>query len=477
MSNYRAPGPYVTDVYQPLVNPNVLGSKLHAVAVNIPSLTADLYPVTTLAVKRSASGMVDTLVIAIPNPSLGQVLDATNRVASVTQYNVTYIHDTDYTVTSVGPLDAGGIAGQVTVTLTWISTKYPTASTSYSAQIRYEFPQTPAIYFSYSDYQATFGSTLADASGTLSDIATIGYLMFQENAPQVMIAPYDSNGTYGLTAALTALANTSPMTTVSVLSNDLLYSGGPNTAGSNYALLQHVMQTSTVTAKKYRIGLCGINNSGATDYTGQVAVANSNRILIIGPDTGTVNLPIGVNNTDVLTPVNTGYLAAIYGAIWSRSTTGISDSMTRKVSNTLVSVSPAVSDITQDFVASQGVTLFTNTNGSVVVRDDITTTPSMIFQAEPNITLISDDITRDTLSVLDGNVIGALLDDSTITLVQALISTMLKGKVTDRVIQKFGTVSVTQSTLDPRSLIVTVPIVPMFATKYIDITFSYQLAI
>jgi hypothetical protein len=220
-----------------------------------------------------------------------------------------------------------------------------------------------------------------------------------------------------------------------------------------------------------------ISIATAGTYAEQAAVANSQRALIIGPNQVKVYLPTGTNNADVLTTLDTGFASAIYCAMWARKELRISDSMCRKRSNTIVDVLPVRTDIALDQDAAYGITFFTKLGSVIGVRDDITTSPSLILQAEPNITMISDDVAKAAIASLDGNVIGALLDETTLTLVTSILDTMLKQKQADRIIRKYKIPTVKQSLLDPRVIEVIVAIQPTFATKYIDITFSYQLSV
>jgi hypothetical protein len=476
--SYRSPGTEVLSEFEPLANPNASGDRLLTL---IGEIDTEFYPEVTVEYRRTAS--TDAGTIKIPVPSLGTIADI-DRVVSVYDYSTEYTAVTDYVVT----VTTDTTAAEITVTLTWNpSGSAPLLDNVYYVKIRKEFPRVPGIYTKLDDVSSAFGQMISTVdTGSLNKLVVAAYLAFNEGAPSVMIAPYDSLASAGngnIDDAFRALAAISDPTIVVGLFNDK-----PSDNQSNWKLVQHVLQTSSQLAKKYRVGVIGTDLSAVLDaniaaaYNTEVLKCNSQRIVLVGPSEFKTYLPIPPSGQQKEYTLKAEYLAVITGAMWSRPEYTVATSLTRKASATINSLVKQFDDIQMDIIASKGITLFANLRANIVVRDDITTKPDTILTAEPNITMIADDIAKSAIAILDGSIIGQPLDSSTLVAVRTRLVTMLEQKLGKGIIQKKTRPVVEQESLvvpggDPRKITVKLKVMPTFATKFIDIKVNYVAAL
>lgn len=359
----------------------------------------------------------------------------------------------------------------VTLTMIWRdSVTVPLERSIYYVTIRKEFPYEAGIYTNPDQALQDFGTMLtADNTAVSSQLSYASYLVFGERAPAVMLVPYDVS-TKTFQQALDELLTYEEPTIITAVDNS-----DPSIAGTNARLIAaHVSDASSDTHKKYRIGLVAphYTSNYVNNYTAAAQTLHTRRMTIVAPSQTTFS----VTGTDGLTRdiTTTQYAAIVLGAMMTRSDYDVATSMTRKASRTITKLTPKWDDAFMNLIASPGVTLFSKLHGNIVVRDDITTEPETIMTAEPYITCIADDIAKSAIILLDASLIGQkLIVPAMLNAVNARITSMLSGKQAAGIITAFGRPIIAVDPTDPRKINVTVPIQPIFAAKYIDITFSY----
>ena len=358
----------------------------------------------------------------------------------------------------------------------------PQDSSVYYGDIRIEMPSSPKIFTSPDEAAKTFGPMVNPINIDEINEPTFGaYIALAEQAPSVMVVPYDLNNPGTIDDALNVLGTTDEPNWVASFSGD-----DPSDTGIsnniNDKIYDHVLAASSDTSKKFRMALIHAYNAGWTDFTTALAgydnltqYLNSNRVMTFGPLQATVSVPVPPYGVNRQYTFNGGILSIILGAMWSRSQYDVATSMLRKPSNTLVSLSPILDDVKMDKIASKAITLFAKINGRYTVRDDLTTSrANLILETEPTITMISDDIARSAIRLFDASLIGTKISiPLTLETIKTEIVSLLDGKVRDGIITAFGTPQVTVDPNDPRRLNVTIPCQPTFTLKYLNIQFSY----
>lgn len=356
--------------------------------------------------------------------------------------------------------------------------KAPEPATSYDITIRYEVIKGANLFLSYDDVVRTFGPLVYN--GQINEPSFAGWLAFSEGASSICISIYDKNNLPSVDEAFTALSLRDDITHVTVIDSNFI---SDSSTTLTYKLYEHVKNTSSDIAKKYRIGLYhpyfAITSSSTISdilnkFDTETLYVNSNRMILCAPFTVSFNIPTQYGTLTKYT-FNGGYLGLIYGAMLSRAEYDAATSLLRKPSNTIVELEPVWDDKLLDRIASKGVTLFSKINGQFTVRDDITTSRAGDeFSSDPVITQISDNITKDVINIIDKTLIGSKIRGIAILeAIKAKIISLLDRKAADGLITSYGTPSLSFDPLSPKKVIGKISIVPVFTFKELVLTFSY----
>jgi hypothetical protein len=128
-------------------------------------------------------------------------------------------------------------------------------------------------------------------------------------------------------------------------------------------------------------------------------------------------------------------------------------------------------DTVMDQLATAGVTVLTDNNGSLSVRDYLTTDQSSTINAEPY-TTTSVDAVRQQFRINLKPFIGQKQTASLITDITVKCNEMLKQFVADEILTSYANLVVAQDASNPTLINITVSIQPIFALKYISVVFS-----
>ena len=382
-------------------------------------------------------------------------------------------------------------------TYTYWNTKSPTtppAGSVYRLEARMEFPGERLLYTSFDDVVKDYGPII-DSTQDFTDPTAINSLVlaaniaFREGAPSIMLVPY-SAPTVLLATALEHLATDDTVNIVTILDARSPTSGGTTPAD---LLRNHVVDASAESSQKFRVAILQptVGNFNAayntTDdtaynqmppaYNQMTPVCNSIRVFVVGPSQ--LNFNIAMPGTGEYKEFKSDgiYGAVVYGAMMTRLEYDVATAMLKKESRTITKIRTTQlwDDIKMDMIAALGIILFAKVNGTYKVRDDITTNQDgLLLKNEPSITMVADNIARSAIDALDVGIIGGKLKlPTTLETVKSLLISLLSKKADDEIIQTFGSPVVQVDVNDPRRILVVVPIVPMFKTREIKITFSY----
>jgi hypothetical protein len=128
-------------------------------------------------------------------------------------------------------------------------------------------------------------------------------------------------------------------------------------------------------------------------------------------------------------------------------------------------------DTVMDQLATAGVTVLTNNNGALSVRDYLTTDQSSTLNAEPY-TTTSVDAVRQAFRANLKQFIGQKQTASLITDITVVCNELLKAFVADEILTSYANLVVVQDADNPTLIDITVSVQPIFALKYISIVFS-----
>jgi hypothetical protein len=303
------------------------------------------------------------------------------------------------------------------------------------------------------------------------------YIAFKEGAPVVMLAPYAASGFTSTDALSGLLADDRPNIMIS-LDGTAPSAGG---ASLNDMLLAHVSDASSEQYQKFRIAviapIVGAFDAAYTAYTTMVGVCDSLRKVIIGPSQFTFKIPTPLSNEIQDFKCDGSYGAIVYAAMMARPEYDVATAMLRKSSRTISNIRTLHDwdDRKLDMIAALGITLFTKRNGLFIVRDDITTNQDgLLMKNEPSITMVADYVARATIKMLDAQYIGGKLKlPTTLENIKSGLIKLLMQISGDDLINGAGDPQLSVDPNDPRKINVIIPIIPIFKTREINITFSY----
>lgn len=378
---------------------------------------------------------------------------------------------------------------QVTVYTYWNtkSVTTPAAGSIYRLQAMMEFPGERRLYTSYDDVVKEYGPII-DSTQDFTNATAVNKLVlaanlaFREGAPSVMLVPYQT-GVVNIADALEQLATDDTVNIVTVLDGSAPTAGGTTPTD---LVIRHAIDSSAESAQKFRIAIINplvgafndaYNTTEDDAYNQMAPVCNSIRVLIVGPSQYNFNIAMPGTGEYKEFKSDGIYGAVVYGAMMTRLEYDVATAMLRKESRTITKIRTTQlwDDIKMDMIAALGIILFAKMNGVYKVRDDITTNQDgLLMKNEPSITMVADNIARSAIDALDVGIIGGKLKlPTTLETIKSLLISLLSKKADDEIIQTFGAPIVNVDPNDPRRVVVVVPVVPMFKTREIKITFSY----
>jgi hypothetical protein len=239
------------------------------------------------------------------------------------------------------------------------------------------------------------------------------------------------------------------------------------------ALSRQLITQAQIRNRGEAIGFVGFNQFTTPTLARQYArsLANS-RVVAVAPFYAAVQLPTqDANGVFEVIGVTGEFIAAALAGLNLNTANDVATSLTNQNLVGFTQLLQRYDDPTKDLMAGSGITVLEENNGALYVRDYLTTDPSNPITSEPTSTTIVD-YTRQQFRLglkqfIARKFTAQLLND--ITIVSNSILTSLVG---NEILSAFANLSVVASPTDPTVALVTVAIKPIFALKYIQVTFS-----
>jgi hypothetical protein len=239
------------------------------------------------------------------------------------------------------------------------------------------------------------------------------------------------------------------------------------------ALSRQLITQAQVRNRGEAIGFVGFNQFTTPTLARQYAqsLANS-RVVAVAPFYAALQLPTqDANGVFEVIGVTGEFIAAALAGLNLNTANDVATSLTNQNLVGFTQLLQRYDDPTKDLMAGSGITVLEENNGALYVRDYLTTDPSNPITSEPTSTTIVD-YTRQQFRLglkqfIARKFTAQLLND--ITIVSNSILTSLVG---NEILSAFANLSVIASPTDPTVALVTVAIKPIFALKYIQVTFS-----
>lgn len=235
-------------------------------------------------------------------------------------------------------------------------------------------------------------------------------------------------------------------------------------------LSRHLTTQSNVRNKGEAIGFIGPSQYASSADIASLARSIANeRVILIGDPVAAVQ--VNVSGQFVEYAVAGEFMAAAVAGLNVNPANDVAQSL---VNQNVVGFSRLLKkfdDATMDIMSASGVTILTENNGALLLRDYLSTDPSSVLTSEPTATTVTD-ATRQRFRKGLLQFVGRKFLPTLISDVQATCNSLLRGLVSDELIEAYTQPVVTADASDPTVLHVTVSFKPIFTLKYIDVKFA-----
>lgn len=437
-------------------------------AIQAGSVTGTSFAVGGLTFELVVNGASESLTFsgaALSNTSIAGVLSQINSAFSA---NTTASGSTSVTLTTVATNNA---------TLQ-IGTGTSNDALGFTAGIQTDGSAEPAVGVKYTlDYlRAKTGSdyvpkTFFDMTSVLSEygevstsnsISLAAQFAFQNGASAIMGMQVDPSVTPTLISFQQAIdkLKTVDLNILVVLNPD------PNLQAY---IKSHVTQMSTLTEQRFRTALVGMSGSpSVATVQGYAAGLKSRRVALVHPASATVTLsgsstPITVDGT---------YLCAAIGGIRVNPAFDVAEPLLRKEIVGFTDITDTLLRTQKNVLANSGVMLVEKQNGTIRVRDGLTTDLTTFDSAEYSVTEIIDFTAVLTKSFLDAAFVGTKLLNDTPGLMQASLTIILQSLIDNKILNDATDLVVKRNSINPSQIDVSFRIAPVFPVKYILVSFT-----
>lgn len=446
-ATYRSPGVYITEVPNPAVGSLPNGFRL-------PGLVATgntTFPVPNTTVTKGTVNGTDAI------PTGGFTLVDVSQVGD-TPSTSQYIRGTDFNLVNGNLVWLPTGQQPSTGAIYYVSWKRAKVSTDYL----------PIMYTNIRDVRSAYGFELSN--GVVNPISTAADLMFQNGAPAIVIAQ-------ALTAAVTDIQTA--VTAMGTQDIDVLVVPQSTNTTLTQFCRNSVLTQSSSALHHERIFITSADGfSDATTTIVAKAVLNGlDRFWMVVPPAFDVILQDAVTLNNQLVFLQGGYLAAAYAGVVCNPNADAATPLTRRSVAAITDLSSFnYLDTDMNFLSQNGVTVIQSAPGGFQVRHAVTTDTTNVNTFTASIRLIEDFIRKTLRPLLDKTYIGTKITSQTPSKVVSTITTYLTQQIANEIIVRFQGISVTQDTIDPRTLNVSFSIKPVYPCEFVDVSFSLLLS-
>lgn len=446
-STYLKPGVYITERQ----NPNVAGLPGGFRLPGLVGTGKTFIPVKNTPVTKGASNGAD--VIPVGSFTLVSVT-AVGDVASLSQY----VSGTDYNLVNGSIQWLNGGSQPTTGAIYYVSWTRAKLTAEYL----------PTLYTNIGDVITAYGNQL-DA-GIQNCIPIAAKMMFDNGAPSIVIAQ-------ALTAAQsdlqTAIDN---MKTQDI--DVLVVPQATNTTLTTY-IRNHVLTQSApaVQHERWYITSADGQSDATTTIAGKATTMFSERMWLVAPPSFVETLRDATyqQDQDVLLPST--YLAAQVAGTATNPNFDAASPLTRRTIVGAKNLSTFnYAEVDKDYLASNGVMVIETGTGGFRIRHGLTTDTTNVNTNTAQVLVVKDNLRKSLRTLLDRQYIGTKILASTPSSVATTIDAYMRGKIQDQIIVAYQNLSVTQDTIDPRTINVSFDVKIVYELDYISISFSLATA-
>jgi len=198
----------------------------------------------------------------------------------------------------------------------------------------------------------------------------------------------------------------------------------------------------------------------------------SERCLGVYPDGAVVALEDAFGR-EVENTVDGSFLAAAMAGLACNPVFDVATPLTRKSLTGFRRLFRKLDAVQQNQTAVAGLTVLTENQASIQIRQAITTDPSNVLTREPSVVFIKDEIQQLTRSILDP-FIGEKFLGSRLTDIESALAAMFKAQIQAQKITAFTGVKATARATDPTVADVVAFYSPVFPLNWIQVTYTLR---
>jgi hypothetical protein len=346
----------------------------------------------------------------------------------------------------------------------------PSIGDSYFVSFDYEKRNyKPAVYTNFRDVLTDFGPLNVENRITLAS-----YLAFLQGAPAIAIAqvkkiPNQLQATdIAFFDAMAALENP--------LDGDIRPNILVPLTTSRPVLQQAKKHCEKVSGARYgieRTMMFGYSIGTLPESAQEFAKGmRSERCLGVYPDGAVVALEDAFGR-EVENTVDGSFLAAALAGLACNPVFDVATPLTRKSLTGFRRLFRKIDAVQSNQTATSGLTVLTENQASIQIRQAITTDPSNILTREPSVVFIKDEIQQLTRSILDP-FIGQKFLSGSLTDIEIALSSMFKTQVAAQKIVAYTGIKATQRATDPTVADVVAFYSPVFPLNWIQVTYTLR---
>lgn len=395
-------------------------------------------------------------------------------VGSYTLVNVTLVGDTPDTNQYISGTDYSVVNGSIQ----WISTgKQPTTGATYYVtwnrakvypQDYVPGPTTTFTNGQMATVRTTYGSELEN--GVYNVIPLAANLAFQNGAAQIIISQ-------SLTGAQTDLQNAiDQMKSQNI--RFLVIPQATNSTLDTYAW-NHVTTQSAPSVRHERVFITSADGWSDTTTTigAKAAGYSSDRFWMLAPPSVAITLQDAVTNQpeQLLIPSALALASAYAGVVCNPANDDAQPLLRQPIVGIDNLSSFNYQETDKNLLGSYGVTVINN-DPPMYVRDALTTNITNVNTVTASVRVLTDYIIINLRSGLNRAFIGTKITSQTTAQIAGAVTTFMNNLLNppNQIIQAFlqGSLSVQQSTIDPRTINISFTFMPIYPLTYINVQMS-----
>lgn len=238
-------------------------------------------------------------------------------------------------------------------------------------------------------------------------------------------------------------------------------------------LSQHLNTQASPRNKGEAIGFIGLPQYTSHSEAQALATSlNSERLILTYPGGAIVTLEQNGSSLDYA--VGGEFLAAALAGLFLNPANDVATDLTLQHLTGIKGLISTTEEPIMDLLAQSGVTVLTDSDSGVEIRQYVTTSTDSVLRVEPYVTTTVDFVRQRTRTELK-EFIAKKNVKNRLTDIAVKANALMAQFVTDEILSGFKPATVKASATDPRVVDVSIPINPMMSILWINVTFQVSI--